>query len=312
MPAPAGDTAQERLQSLRGLIRNITGEIATLRGCAPARPAEITPPQLLRIELPPQEPPPPGPVPPRGSGVGRRLVWAAAAAALLGGLFIVESGLWDRGRDHEIPTSHPTGLAWRGDELWVSDWYERSVYQMRLGPDGLKVERRYSLPTTHVMALAVSEHHVYLADYGAKQIQRRRLDLDLTLEKAVASPGRNPSALFCDGKYLWSADKVTRRLYQHALDDALTVLAEYPLGYAAVALHVDSTGLWSAGEEPRLFYRHGPPRGLELEGAYGLPEVLSGRAPISGMAWRGRRLWVALDGVNKISERPAIKLQRRN
>lgn len=301
------------LAQLRGLIQGLDVELDSLRRAPTAsRPSPTVP-----------EPPAPprrhhpdpveevAPEPPVRGEFTRRLAWAALAAALLLALFAAESGLLDRSREHALPTSHPSALVWSGKTLWIADWFDQSVYRMIEDSQGLRLERRYQFPKSHIMALAVSDRHVFIADSWAKQIQRRKIDEALTLEAAIASPGPNPSALFYDGRYLWSADKNTRRLYQHALDNELTVLGDYPLGYAPVGFHIDRTGLWAAGEEPRLFYRHAPPRGLETLGVYELPELLEGRAPISGFAWRERKLWIALDGVNKILERPARKLKRR-
>jgi uncharacterized repeat protein (TIGR02543 family) len=32
----------------------------------------------------------------------------------------------------DSPSFHPTGLAWDGEHLWVSDWTENRIYQLRL------------------------------------------------------------------------------------------------------------------------------------------------------------------------------------
>lgn len=314
MPAREPPDPPDPLARLREVIEGLNVELGV-----PQRPAQGPGRNFLNSKtaerpLAPQplsRPPVTAPEPVVSGEVKRRLAWGFLAAAILLVVFTAESGYLDRGREHVLPASHPSALVWSGDTLWVSDWFDQSVYRMAPGDEGLKVERRFVFPKSHIMALAVTGKHIYLADSWTKQFQRRRLDADLSLERAFPSPGPNPSALYYDGRYLWSTDKATRRLYQHALDEELSVLGDFPLSYAPVGFHVDGAGAWGVGEEPRLFYRHAPPRGLEILGAYELPELLEGRAPISGFALRGRKLWIALDGVNMILERPARLLKRR-
>lgn len=314
MPAREPPDPPDPLARLREVIEGLNVELGIPHAPAQAPARNLFNPKTSTQALAPQpfsRPPAAAPVPVVSGELRRRLAWGSLAAAILLVVFAAESGFLDRGREHVLPAAHASALVWSGDALWVADWFDQSVYRMVPGADGLKVERRFPIPKSHIMALAVAGKHIYLADSWTKQIQRRRLDADLSLERAFPSPGPNPSALYYDGRYLWSTDKATRRLYQHALDEPLTVLGDFPLSYAPVGFHIDGSGAWGVGEEPRLFYRHAPPRGLETLGVYELPELLEGRAPISGFALRGRKLWIALDGVNTLLERPARLLKRR-
>ncbi|MBI4676162.1 MAG: hypothetical protein HY748_01125 [Elusimicrobia bacterium] len=175
---------------------------------------------------------------------------------------------------------------------------------------GLRMRRRYSLKGSHIMGMAVAEDALFAVDSWSRQIQRRRLDDQLSLERAWPSPGPNPSALCFDGKYLWSVDKDRRLLYQHALDERLTVLNSYPLEHAPIGISLRKGCFWTVDERARTFYLLRATQQTQA-GAFGLAELDGVSAPLSSFSWRGDSLWIGFDGLARLIERPKRRLGRR-
>jgi len=124
----------------------------------------------------------------------------------------------------------------------------------------------------------------------------------VVVARRVVSPGPSPSALFWDGRYLWSADTTERHIYQHAPDNPLSVLGTYaaPNG-APAAVYVDKDYFWSADAESRRLYRHQRDRSLSILDAYVVPELSSGPEPLSGFTWKNGEIWLVRDGIPEVS-----------
>jgi hypothetical protein len=269
----------------------------------------------LRLELAKRPKPPAdvleggeAPKPPL-QGRFKMLAWSAsalglAAAAAFSWVF------WFSGRDYTVPFSHPTGLLWEGDTLWASDWYDGAIHQLRLGPDGLSSVKRYPIPA-HVMGMTRINGTFYVVDSWARLIERWVIDgKGLRMERSWPSPGDKPSAIHYDGKDLWTADAASRRIYRHSVDDDLTVLESFPAEEHPVGMASDEKGgFWSAGGADRLFLHRQTP-GLSVLEAYRFPDLSDGSTPLSCFAWRGRKLWVGLDGSFKLAERPRWRLKK--
>ncbi len=210
-----------------------------------------------------------------------------------------------RGADHALSYSHPAAIAWVGDRLWSADWLSQTVYEQEFERGQLKVLRASPLPQTHITGLAVAKESVYVADGWRHEIQRRRLDAHLSLERAIKSPGPKPSSLYFDGRYLWSADAEQRKIYQHELDDALTVIATFDSpSKAPVAIYKDERYFWSADGDSRLVYRHRLDAKLQVLATYQWPSVNEGSQPLSAFTLKGETAWLGRDGQAKLIEAP--------
>ncbi|TPW20472.1 MAG: hypothetical protein FD126_1656, partial [Elusimicrobia bacterium] len=252
---------------------------------------------------------PPAPLPdaPRGA-----VSWRLPLAALLAAAGVASAAFWfirPLGREHVLPTSHPSALVWDGGLLWVADWHDGTLHTMSRSGGSLRPERRYALGESHPVGLAVGRDRVFVADAWTRRIERRRKDDVLTLESSVPSPGPKPSGLYFDGKYLWSADQALGRVYQHADDETLTVLGEFSAAHAPVGLYYGAEGFWTVDARDAGFFRLQPPPSLAVAGGYRLKELVDDPRPFSAFTWGAGRLWVARDGSATLLERPAWRLR---
>ncbi len=252
----------------------------------------------------------PLPTPARRSGTR---TWIAVAAAGTLGAGALAGAWWWSGRSlrHPIPFSHPTGLVFSGSELWATDWVERAVYRLRLQDGKLTVVGRHVLAGSHPTALAIAGGSIYIADSWKREIVRFRMGAALPRERSWPSPGTNPSALHFDGRYLWSADAASKRIYQHALDEELTLLASHPLSYAPSAILSAEGRLWIGDPEGRRLAIHLRDPGLSAVGGRPLPALQGTPRPLSAAARLGGKVWLGLDGSAELLEIPARLLKRR-
>ncbi|MBI5203025.1 MAG: hypothetical protein HY925_15645 [Elusimicrobia bacterium] len=241
----------------------------------------------------------------------KRLVFGLAGLAAAGGLGAGGLLFANRGADYKLPDSHPTALVWQGETLWVSDSAGQAIYELVEGDDGMAVRAKHALVGVSPASMALGRDKLFLVDSAAGQIQRRALDKDLTLLGTVASPGPKPSALYYDGQSLWSTDRQTGLLYQHADDETLSVLQSYPIGPDAVAVQSDGTSLWWAEGASRRLTRLGPPPGLAKVESVELPELEASGKPLGAFAWKNDKLWLAVDGEGRVLERPKWRLRKR-
>lgn len=241
----------------------------------------------------------------------REFAWGVAAAVAVALLAWPVMRHWrSPAREFAMSHSHPTAVAWEAGRVWTADWLSQTVYEAEVRGGELKIVRVAPLPQMRVTGLAMTKEHLYVADGWRHEIQRRRRDANLTLERSIKSPGPNPSSLFFDGRYLWSADAAQGRIFQHELDDALTVVSSYRSpARAPVALFKDDKFFWSADGEKRLIYRHRLDSKLTPLATYLWPRLNEGPQPLSCFTVQGDSVWVGRDGLSRLYEVPLSLFQ---
>jgi CheY-like chemotaxis protein len=151
--------------------------------------------------------------------------WLLAAVMGMG----IASAWW-MGRPrlyYTVPYSNPNAIEFIDKNVWVADWFSQAIYVHEVHKRELQLKRTYYLPDVHLTGMAVVNNAIYTADSWAHVLRKHRLDDHLSVLFTVPSPGPAPCSLFWDGKYLWSCDLSTGKIYQHQADDQLTVVASY-------------------------------------------------------------------------------------
>jgi CheY-like chemotaxis protein len=269
---------------------------------APKRSYRVAP-----RELPAVEEPPPAPVPQarpeaapakKRRGLAAVLSLAALLAAAAGYAYVSSSAA---GYYKEYPGVAPniSALMWKDGKLVAGDWLARAVYVYAQDRDGLKLERTYQLDKTHISGLAAAGDTLYVADSWRKVVEARSFSKGLAVVKVFQMPG-NVAALFYDGEYLWTCDGEGNAVLRRP-DSELTPAASFRLPEKPDQIFRDPKYLWTAVSATGKVYRHKLDDSLTQDAVFSLKTNKTG-APLSAFAWKGKRLWVARDGLAVLAE----------
>jgi CheY-like chemotaxis protein len=210
-----------------------------------------------------------------------------------------------------IPYQNPSSLFWKGDTLWVLDWFSQSIYVHALKGDDLPIVKTYHLPGSHVIGFALVGDFLYTSDSWTKKIRKHRLDEFLTVLGTYPAPGPGPSALFWDGKYLWCSDVVEGKIYQLEPLERLIKIASYKAPARATAgFYKDAHFAWTADTQTRKLYQHRLDDRLTVIATYSTPAFDEGTEPISSFVWRDSDLWFARDRKSFLYRRSIDQLKR--
>lgn len=264
-------------------------------------PAAVKAPPAERKPAPaPAVPEAPAPVTaPRGRG---SLYVMAALALLLAGFGVtrlVEKRAAGYYREYPGVAANISSLVWADGKLFAGDWLAQSVYLYSADKDGLRLEGTFPLEKTHISGLAAAGDTLYVADSWKKTIEARRIAPGLPLIKSYPAPGK-VSALFYDGEYLWTCDSEGNAVLRRP-DSELTPSVSFKLAEKPDQIYKDRDHLWTAVSSTGRIYRHKLDDSLTQDGVYSLKTAREG-APLSAFAWRGKRLWLARDGLGVIFE----------
>ncbi|MBN1621427.1 MAG: response regulator [Endomicrobiales bacterium] len=176
-----------------------------------------------------------------------------------------------RVKSYNLPHKNPTGIAWDGKNIWISDWYTQSIYKYSVG-GSLKLSGNYYFSGFGPMALALSEKYLWSAGNDLELRQHIRNDR-LEIVKTYHIKEHSPSGIVVVGDYLWLSDSTKNKIYQYLLSDKLSYINEFdcPLSYA-VGLSWDGVYLWLADAKTNKLYKYRiTDMGLEIKDIYELP-----------------------------------------
>ena len=202
-------------------------------------------------------------------------------------------------REYPGVAANISALVWAEGKLFAGDWLTQSVYLYSADKDGLHLEETFPLEKTHISGLAAAGDTLYVADSWKKTIEARRIAPGLPLIKSFPAPGK-VSALFYDGEYLWTCDSEGNAVLRRP-DPELTPSVSFKLPEKPDQIFKDKNFLWTAVSSTGRIYRHRLDDGLTPDGVFSLKTRREG-SPLSAFAWRGKRLWLARDGLGIISE----------
>lgn len=202
-------------------------------------------------------------------------------------------------REYPGVAANISSLVWVDGKLFAGDWLAQSVHRYSADKDGLHLEETFPLGGTHISGLAAAGDTLYVADSWKKTIEARKLAPGLPLLKSFPAPGK-VSALFYDGEYLWTCDSEGNAVLRRP-DSELTPSVSFKLPEKPDQIFKDGRYLWAAVSSTGKIYRHKLDDSLTLDGVFILKTAREG-SPLSAFAWRGKRLWLARDGLGVISE----------
>ncbi len=208
-------------------------------------------------------------------------------------------------REYPGVAANISSLVWADGKLFAGDWLAQSVYRYSADKDGLHLEETFPLEKTHISGLAAAGDTLYVADSWKKTIEARKIAPGLPLLKSFPAPGK-VSALFYDGEYLWTCDSEGNAVLRRP-DSELTPTVSFRRAEKPDQIFKDGSYLWTAVSSTGKIYRHKLDDSLTPDGVFTLKTAREG-SPLSAFAWRGKRLWLARDGLGIIFEAGAGEL----
>ncbi|MCG2726309.1 MAG: response regulator [Elusimicrobia bacterium] len=228
-------------------------------------------------------------------------IYAAIVVAAIA-LFIHFSILAKRLSYHKvfsIESSNISSMAWDKEYLWTGDWVEETIYQYRFSKNELKLKKKYKLAGVHISGIAVSDGIIYISDSWKKNIQKRKIDDNLTIMRKY-SFSEEIINIFYDGEYLWSCD-TNGTLLVHRMDDSLSVISSFKLSNRPDQIFKQKKNLWSAISSTKKIYKHNLDDKLSIAQAYKIKD-LPGDSPLSSFSWKDGKLWIVRDGIKEITQ----------
>ncbi len=182
------------------------------------------------------------------------------------------------------PGSCPTGLAWDGELLWLTDLKSDSIYG--IDTQNGDVIRSLAAPTFRPLGLTFDGEALWLICGEEERIYRIIPETALVIH-SFESPITKPTGLAWDGEYLWIASRSEDEIHQISPSDGTTIKSfPSPAGYPQ-GLAFDGNYLWVADRISNRIYMVDP-KGGEVILLFDAP------APYAdGLAWDGENLWNA-------------------
>jgi len=197
-----------------------------------------------------------------------------------------------------VSYSHPTALAFDGENLWISSWFTQTIYKHRLD-NSFTVKESYYLSALHPTGLTWGDNCLWISDPWTRKIYRHNLDPALSVASTYNSPGTNPSALYWDGVNLWSTDAGEDKIYKHKLDEQLSVIAIYDSpGPSPVGIFSDGKNLWTADSETNKIYKHRLDDKLTVVG-FSTPKEHQ-QVKLTGITGSRKYVWTVSEDIGKI------------
>ena len=204
-----------------------------------------------------------------------------------------------------LSIKHPSAITFYNNRIWVTDWHNPALIEYQ--PNTLQELYQISLEDNRASGIAWVKNDLYLCDSWQKKILQFKYsatERKLILIKSWTSPGTKPSGLCWDGKYLWSCDLDTGEIYQHELNENLTVLNEFPSpGRSPSGLTWNGKYIWSMDSDRNILYQHNSQNNMTVIKSYSLKKNFSENKKLAGISIGEEALWT-------ISEEPANILKR--
>ena len=187
--------------------------------------------------------------------------------------------------EYDSPLERPTGLAFDGENLWISSTKEHRICSM--DPETGSLLRELNVSIASPWGLAWGVDCLWVADFDTLRIYRVDVESGRITQNIVA-PGTAPTGLSWDGASLWVSDFSSHRFYKlDSTSGAVLRSFETPApGYNPSGLAWDGGSLWVADMSASYVFRVEPVGGGVVSSYYS-----PGYYP-SDLAWDGEHLWV--------------------
>jgi len=215
----------------------------------------------------------------------------------------------------KIPTNHPTGLTFDGQNLWLADRKTDKLYC--IDPDSGKVLRTIESPGYWPTGLAWDGKTLWNADIKGRSDIYENFDGMIhnvdpktgKILRTLRAPSPSPQGLAWDGKYLWCTDNRTDKIIQFSTEDGTTIHSFPSPASNPGGLTYDGKYLWVTDVKTDEIFMVDPSTGYV---------IIIADAPgkyTRGLTFDGKHLWAAdfhTDQIYKMKVRDGVKYVRKD
>lgn len=192
-----------------------------------------------------------------------------------------------------IPLGHTTGLTYKQNSLWISDWYEQKVYKYTV-EKGLQKVAEYYFPDYQPTSVAATDNALWTTG-NDRTLRKHSYDANLTVEATYDVPMESSiSGLGWDGHNLWACDIMAKKIYR--FQPAEKLILEETVSYTdiePVGLVIEGRTLWVADAKSSQLLRAEINDGtLLVTKRYTLKPFAVAGNKFGGVASDGRHVWV--------------------
>ncbi|MFH1368939.1 MAG: response regulator [Elusimicrobiota bacterium] len=240
------------------------------------------------------------------------VLFLAVAALGAGGYFFWQNYMGVASTaEFDIKAANPSSLCYYNDNLWITDWVAGQISKF-----GIKEEAAYpsqELPGgIQPAGVATDGKKAWISDSFESKIHVLEMSPVYAVKTSYASPGTNPSGLYFDGKNLWSLDFQASKAYRHNMDEKLSVAAEFDCPVKNPrCMFGEKDSFFILGALSNKLYKVRQ-SDFMLEGIYEVPKSEKYTSAITSITFDGKCIWVAYQGVSKVTRYCMKKLNKVN
>ena len=183
------------------------------------------------------------------------------------------------------PGSRPTGLAWDGQNLWVSDEGTNRIYKLSLSSG--EVLESFPGPGSSPQGLTWDGEALWVADPAMGRLYRVDVNTKAVLT-SVKAPGEGiPLAIAWVEGQLWVADAPSQRIYQLTPGDGRVLRSFAAPGPVPDGMAFDGRNLWVA-DLTQVLFRIDPQEGRVLD-----EDRFPVGSEVKGLVWIQGEPWIA-------------------
>lgn len=233
------------------------------------------------------------------SGAPGAGLWFRRAALTFAGAAGAVAAVWFGGRtwlgpaEYSSPTPHVSGLAVRGEDLWLSDWMSGQLLQASAhDPSRVLFAGAPSLDF-HPVAVTFGGERLWTLDSWARSVGEHSRVPPFALAHFWPLSAESPVDMAWDGHGLWILDRHAqslRRFSDGAFRQADREI-RLPGGWDVTAIDFLDGEFWGWDESARVLRRFTAAPEVKQRNAYRLPVHERTATPLTGLRVTARHVW---------------------
>jgi hypothetical protein len=204
---------------------------------------------------------------------------------------------------------NPSGITLAGSKVYVSDWFAQNIYEYN-SKDPNPV-RTINFPMINPLSVTYVDSMLYISCAGGNIAIYDISAQEPLLVNEFKTPGRTPSGLCVQGKYIWTTDSDTAKIYKFNKSTPEAPLEEHSFpGASPAGLFWDGSSFWSCDIKTNKIYKMKFTSEDEFKIVATYTVMPQGTDSMCGITGDTSNIWVVYSGKrSKIVKYPKDKLK---